>query len=259
MRARVVAAGLACVVLSACGSAQALPAPSAPAVVPSASPSPSVSASPSAASSPTPSPVASVAPTASSSPVKKPTTKASESSSWKAADMSAAIPLVSKEYRLPASYVPKQTGSWGLTPDPNAAMLKLIAAARADGVKMQVRSGYRSYATQKSVYESALKTYSSVEQAKLYNAPPGASEHQSGLSADMWDGANRGYAFRGTPTDTWLAANAYKYGFIIRYPKGKTPITGYMDEPWHLRYVGVDVAAEFGPNNTLTLEEYLGR
>ncbi len=180
-----------------------------------------------------------------------------EAHGWDRADMSAPIPIISKKHRLSPSYRPRAVGPWGLTPQTNAAIHKLIAAARADGVKMVVRSGYRSYANQKWGYQHALRTYPSSEQAKRFNAPPGASEHQSGLAVDMWDGRNRGYAFRGTPTDKWLDKNAYRFGFIIRYPKGKEHITGYHDEPWHLRYVGNEVANYFGPSNTLTLEEYL--
>lgn len=200
-------------------------------------------------SSASPSPASTVAPS--------PAAQQSPGEAWQQADMSAAIPLVNKEHRLPASYAPASTGRYGLTADANAAIGKLIAAATADGVPMVVRSGYRSYAAQDEAYRSALRTYSSPAEAMRYNAPPGASEHQTGLALDMWDGKNRGTAFRGTATDKWLAANAYKFGFIIRYPKGKEAITGYMDEPWHLRYVGVQVAAHFGPHNTLTLEEYL--
>lgn len=219
-------------------------------------PTVAVSASGQATASPSADPVAaSPTPAAASAPA---TTAPPTEDSWGEADMSAPIPLVSKRWRLPASYVPQQTGAWGLTADADAAMRELIKAARADGVKMQVRSGYRSFETQKATYERALRTYSSEAEAKRYNAPPGASEHQTGLAADMWDGKNRGYAFRGTPTDKWLAENAYAFGFIIRYPKGKEHITGYADEPWHLRYVGAEAAKAFAADKSLTLEEYLG-
>lgn len=173
-------------------------------------------------------------------------------------DQRKSILLVNKENTLSSTYVPKSVGKWGLTGETDAAVRKLIAAAQADGVPMQVRSGYRSYASQKAGYEEALRTYPE-EKAKQFHAPPGASEHQTGLSADMWDGKNRGDAFHGTPTDTWLSQNAYKFGFIIRYPEGKEYITGYAYEPWHIRYVGEEVAAKFGPANTLTLEEFLSK
>ena len=217
-------------------------------------PAVAVSASGQATASPSAEPAA-TSPAPASAPA---TTAPPTEDSWGAADMSAPIPLVSKRWRLPASYVPQRTGEWGLTAEADAAMRDLIKAARADGVKMQVRSGYRSFETQKATYEKALRTYSSEAEAKRYNAPPGASEHQTGLAADMWDGKNRGYAFRGTPTDKWLAENAYAFGFIIRYPKGREHITGYADEPWHLRYVGVEAAKAFAADKSLTLEEYLG-
>lgn len=272
-RTRVVAAAALCALLSGCALAHAHQPidTSAPAEVAASTPSPTVAptkpaATPTkpAADAPSQAPLATpssvVTPGApTSTPTPKPTPKPTTTASWQAADMRAAIPLISKRYRLSSDYAPASTaGNYGLTPDANSAIERLIAAAHADGVKMEVRSGYRSYATQKTTYDNALRTYSSPAEAMRYNAPPGASEHQTGLAVDMWDGVNRGTAFRGTATDTWLAQNAYKYGFIIRYPKGKEAITGYADEPWHLRYVGVAVAAEFGPRNTLTLEEYLG-
>lgn len=249
-RAVIVALVCACAGCATVVDAERTPGEPTPTVAVSASGPVVASPSPQPAPTPTGTPAPTVTPSA---PVTPPT-----EDSWGEADMSAPIPLVSKRWRLPASYVPQQTGAWGLTADADAAMRELIKAARADGVKMQVRSGYRSFETQKATYERALRTYSSEAEAKRYNAPPGASEHQTGLAADMWDGKNRGYAFRGTPTDKWLAENAYAFGFIIRYPKGKEHITGYADEPWHLRYVGAEAAKAFAADNSLTLEEYLG-
>ena len=102
-----------------------------------------------------------------------------------------------------------------------------------------------------------MKTYPE-ETARRYYAEPGASEHQTGLSLDAWDGRNRGTAFARTPQAAWLTKHAVDHGFIVRYPDGKTDITGYAWESWHLRWVGAEVAAAFGPDSSLTLEEYLG-
>ena len=92
--------------------------------------------------------------------------------------------------------------------------------------------------------------------ADTYSARPGYSEHQSGLAIDV---NSLDQDWENTPEGKWLSANCYKYGFIIRYPKGKEDITGYMYEPWHIRYVGKDLAEKLYNNgNWLTLEEYLG-
>jgi LAS superfamily LD-carboxypeptidase LdcB len=87
-----------------------------------------------------------------------------------------------------------------------------------------------------------------------FSARPGHSEHQTGMAMDIIEASS---AFEGTPAAIWLAENCYKYGFIIRYPKGKENITGYKYEPWHIRYLGKDTAWAVY-NSGLTLEEYLG-
>ena len=145
----------------------------------------------------------------------------------------------------------------GLHPDAAAGFTALAAAAQADGLALSLRSGYRSYATQKASFERALRTYPE-ETARRYYAEPGASEHQTGLSLDAWDGSNRGSAFARTPQAAWLAAHATMHGFIVRYPQDKTTITGYAWESWHLRWVGTEVSAAFAPDPSLTLEEFLG-
>ncbi|QIK72312.1 M15 family metallopeptidase [Propioniciclava coleopterorum] len=166
--------------------------------------------------------------------------------------------MVSKTHRVSAGYVPDWAGrSNGLHPDATAGFGRLAAAAKADGLTMSIRSGYRSFATQKASFDKAMRTYPEAT-ARRYYAEPGASEHQTGLSLDAWDGRNRGSAFARTPHAAWLAKHAFEHGFIVRYPDGKTDITGYAWESWHLRWVGVEVAAAFGPDSSLTLEEYLG-
>ena len=126
---------------------------------------------------------------------------------------------------------------------------------------MFIRSGYRSYASQESVLNSFINKYRnrgySYEEARrlaLQTASlPGCSEHQSGLAVDI-------NATGGTSSYTayaWLAKNAYKYGFILRYPQGKSEYTGIIYEPWHYRYVGIGEAEKI-KDSGLCLEEYLG-
>ena len=138
------------------------------------------------------------------------------------------------------------------------ALKSLADGARAEDIKLSLESGYRSYDTQVAVYGSEVKANGQA-QADRESARPGYSEHQTGWAADL--GAANGkcrlqLCFADTPEGKWLANNAYKYGFIIRYPNGKEQTTGYMYEPWHIRYVGKDLATEMHRTGTLTLEEF---
>ena len=157
------------------------------------------------------------------------------------------ILIANKTYALPSTYNP------GVDPVANAALQQMFAAAKADGYDLFVRSGFRSYATQKSLYNSYVNRDGKAA-ADRYSARPGHSEHQTGLAFDI-NKANSSFA--GTPEAKWLAENCHKYGFIIRYPEGKEAITGYIYEPWHVRYLGVDTATAVY-NSGLCLEEYLG-
>ncbi|WP_300081623.1 D-alanyl-D-alanine carboxypeptidase family protein [Propioniciclava sp.] len=168
------------------------------------------------------------------------------------------VVVVSKEHPVSARYASPWAGQpEGINPDSYAAFGRMASDARAAGLTLTIRSGYRDYATQAASFNRALQTYDEAT-ARRYFAEPGKSEHQTGLAFDVWDGVNRGAAFARTDEADWVAANAYRYGFIVRYPDGKTDITGYAWESWHLRWVGTDIAADFGPNSSLTLEEYLG-
>lgn len=115
-------------------------------------------------------------------------------------------------------------------------------------------SGYRSYATQTAVYNNYASQYGQAS-ADTFSARPGYSEHQTGLAMDF---SPIDIAFAGTAQFSWLQANAYKYGFVLRYPEGKSDITGYTYEPWHWRYVGSDVATDMHDRGITTLEEYYG-
>ncbi|MDO5535549.1 MAG: M15 family metallopeptidase [Propionibacteriaceae bacterium] len=222
--------------------------------------------------SPTPSsstgPVSSATPTPTATPTPIPTPSTHPTDSPKAGKATGpvtdtpfevnGIPIVSKDHRLSASYVPPWADQpHGLHPDATAGFKKLQAAARADGLRFSIRSGYRSFATQKGSFNRAMQQYNE-KTARLYFAEAGASEHQLGLALDAWDGKNRGTAFARTKHAQWLADHAHEHGFIVRYPQDKTHITGYAWESWHLRWVGPETSQHFTPGSGLTLEEYLG-
>ena len=131
-----------------------------------------------------------------------------------------------------------------------SALEELFKAAEDENYYLYAVSGYRSYSYQKSIYNP----YSG------YSAPAGASEHQLGLAMDITLAKYNGTLsvdFGNTKEGKWVKENAHKYGFIIRYLQGKEDITGYHYEPWHLRYLGVDLATELYEKN-ITLEEYYG-
>ncbi len=165
--------------------------------------------------------------------------------------------VVNRQHPLTAAYVPPWSHQpRGLHPDLMTALTRLMADAKREGVTLVIRSAYRSYAEQGAIFTRELKAQPGV--ARQYFAEAGKSEHQTGLGVDLWDGRVRGYSFAKTKQAAWLADHAWEYGFIIRYPDGRTDVTGYAYEPWHLRYVGTDISVRFGPRSTMTLEEYLG-
>lgn len=165
------------------------------------------------------------------------------------------IPVVSKKHRITAAYAPKNpSGAYHLESTAAAALAKMTAAARADGVRIRVRSGYRNWASQTAIYQRAKRNY---PQSLSFYAPAGASEHQTGLAVDLWDGVTWSLPMAHTATGKWLFKHAHTYGFVLRYPNGKMKITGYHYEPWHYRYIGKADAMKF-TGNSLTLEEYLG-
>ena len=129
----------------------------------------------------------------------------------------------------------------------------MVDAAKDDNIKLKSVSAYRSYSVQKSLYKSYVKR-DGVKKADTYSARAGSSEHQTGLAVDINTASSRAN-FQNTKEYKWLINNSYKYGFIERYPKGKTNITGYKYEPWHYRYVGVE-AASIIHEKGITFEEY---
>lgn len=172
--------------------------------------------------------------------------------------------LVNREHYIPKNYQVKLTKlSNGKEVDERIypALQQMFDDARADGLSLFVREGYRTEKDQKEImrekiYEYISQGYSRTEAKKLaekYVAVPGASEHQLGLSVDINADTS---ACSSDEVYLWLDENAYKYGFVKRYPSDKTKITGTNNEPWHYRYVGKE-AAETMKKENLCLEEYL--
>ena len=126
--------------------------------------------------------------------------------------------------------------------------------ARKLGYQIYALSAYRSYEDQLSIY-NRYKSENGQAYADTWSARPGYSEHQTGLVIDVVSTSNSLGAFENTNEYIWMKDNSYKYGFILRYPKGKEDITGYSNEPWHYRYVGEEVA-QYIFENDLCLEEY---
>ncbi|MDJ1114997.1 M15 family metallopeptidase [Microbacterium dauci] len=157
------------------------------------------------------------------------------------------ILIVNKSIPVPSSY-----GN-GLRPELTKAFAKMRADARDDGVSLTIISGFRSYASQAAIYPAKIRQYG-YEMAQLRAARPGHSEHQTGLAIDV---NSISQAWGDTKAGRWVARYGHRYGFIVRYPKGKTAVTGYAYEPWHLRHVGVEVATHLKKTG-LTLDEYLG-
>ena len=156
------------------------------------------------------------------------------------------IMIVNKTYSLPKDYNP------GLQKVYKDAFAQMQSAAKLDNINLFIASGFRSYDDQVKLYNAYIKE-DGKEKADTYSARPGYSEHQSGLAADINTAASW---FDDTQEAKWLKQNCYKYGFIIRYPKGEEKYTGYKYESWHLRYVGKELAKKIHDNNDISLEHY---
>lgn len=170
-------------------------------------------------------------------------------------------PLVTKVYNKKnpvGDYVPTDlvtfVGGQQLRQEAAEAIQLMVKAAAADGVTFGMGSGYRSKETQKTLYDMYV-FQDGQEAADRYSARPGYSEHQTGLTMDFTpidESFEIGNGFK------WLQKNAHKFGFVLRYPKGDESITGYMYEPWHWRYIGVDAATDMFNKGERTLEQYFG-
>lgn len=155
--------------------------------------------------------------------------------------------IVNKTYGLPSDYHP------GLEDYVLDAFQEMKAAAAEEGLDLYIGSDFRDYDYQVTIYNNYCELYG-WELADTFSARPGHSEHQTGLTIDC---NSIDDAFGETAEAAWLAQHCAEYGFIIRFPEGKEDITGYQYEPWHIRYVGKELATEINALG-LTLEEYLG-
>ena len=175
--------------------------------------------------------------------------------------------LVNKYYLLDSSYAPddlvtiSQTYSWGDAGSQKvrevaySAFLDMWNAANEEGYYLMVSSSYRSYAEQEEVYNN-YKNSSGERYADSIAARPGSSEHQTGLTLDIFSRTNTNReTFKDSAEANWLAENSYKFGFILRYPEDKVDITGYTYEAWHFRYVGEEIATYIYEHD-ITFEEY---
>lgn len=180
--------------------------------------------------------------------------------------------VVNKGRILPSTYVPANlvapniplrlsasSSEMHVRADTAQAMETMFTAAESVGVKLMLASGYRSYNEQIGLYNGYVSSQGQAA-ADASSARPGHSEHQTGLAADV-EPASRTCeveeCFDTTSEGQWLAANCYKYGFIIRYQKGQESLTGYEYEPWHIRYVGIALAAQIHSSGK-TLEQFFG-
>lgn len=186
-------------------------------------------------------------------------------------DPDSILVLVNKYNRLDESYVPRDlivpnipfsfrgyNDKKRIRYEVALALEKLFTYANIDSIRLYGVSGYRSYNRQKVIFNCNVEKYG-YNKANEFSARAGESEHQTGLAMDISSkvvNMELVQSFGDTKEGKWLVDNAYKAGFIIRYPKNKMHITGYQYEPWHIRYVGVKVA-EIIANNDLTLEEYI--
>lgn len=178
--------------------------------------------------------------------------------------------VVNKGRVLPANYAPADlvvpNVPLRLSPTANESHLRseaatalstMFSSAKNQGINLMLASGYRSYADQVTVYNNYV-SQSGVAKADTFSARPGHSEHQTGLAADI-EPTSRSceveQCFENTPEGQWLAANAFKSGFIIRYQKNTESLTGYEYEPWHVRYVGIDLATELHKTGQ-TMEQF---
>ena len=171
--------------------------------------------------------------------------------------------LVNKYNYLEENYIPENLEEVNL--NYSRSGMKLVSEANnqfeamakqieKENMKIIVTSSYRSYDYQNDLYNKYVNT-DGKEAADTYSARPGYSEHQTGLAIDIHNGKKSYTEFENTEEFIWMQDNDYKYGFILRFPKDKENLTGYTYEPWHYRYVGLDIAKYIHDNN-ICYEEY---
>ncbi len=157
--------------------------------------------------------------------------------------------------KIPSEYCLDKTEEEFLTKEALNAYVEMKEAATAEGYSILINSAYRSYKDQNEVYQTYYNLYGE-NYVKKYAAKPGYSEHQTGLSFDVASAHSN--IFENSKEFNWMKENAYKYGFVLRFPKTKEEVTGFKYEPWHYRYVGKDIAKYMYENN-LTFDEYYAR
>ena len=178
--------------------------------------------------------------------------------------------IVNKHYCLePVEYVPSDLKTLSPIPmkfsgqqlraEAAAAMKRMWTDAGAEGITWSISSSYRSYSFQSGIFFNNVNT-KGREAAERSSARPGCSEHQTGWATDIYqsDACRLQQCFGDEPAGKWVEANAYQYGFIVRYPRNKEGVTGYIWEPWHMRYVGVQLATALHESEHTTLEDFFG-
>ncbi|WP_199582988.1 M15 family metallopeptidase [Blastococcus sp. TF02-09] len=149
-------------------------------------------------------------------------------------------------------------GGMQLRAEAARAVAALRAEAAAAGLDVEVQSAYRSFEYQQGLFGNSAARFG-VAGAELRSARPGFSEHQTGLAVDVGGGGcDIERCFGDTAEGRWVVANAHRTGFVVRYPAGSEQVTGYQYEPWHLRYVGPELATELHDTGVATLEEFFG-
>jgi D-alanyl-D-alanine carboxypeptidase len=221
---------------------------------PASSPAPKVTHTPAAMMRPTPTPAP---------------TPTFDRAQYSLTDPTSTWVVVNKQHPLnPLTYVPPDL----VQPDlPNVngqpvrqvvagALEQVFAAAQQAGLHLTVQSGYRSYQTQVDVYRDDV-AQNGQQYADTDTARPGYSEHQTGLAVDISPASGNcalDACMGQTPEGEWLAATVWQYGFLLRYPADKVPVTGFTYEPWHFRYVGTQLSTELHTAGIETLEEFFG-
>ncbi len=261
-----------------------------PTAVLTSAPTPTATPTPTPTATPTPTPTPTATPTPTVTPTKKPTPTPTRvpvgtEQSLLPGELTFSYPepaplntdtstytlIVNKEYLLPKDYIPYMiepdveiyhkgiNERRYLQPIAAEALKAMFDAAEEDGCHLVLRCGFRSYKLQDQIYSWNLQA-SGYYEVTRYHALPGTSEHQTGLAVDLCCEATdykNTQAFIYTDEYDWLLKNAHLYGWILRYPQNKTDITGYNFEPWHFRYVGVELAT-YLKTNDMVLEDYYG-
>jgi len=220
-------------------------------------------------------PTATATPTPSATPTAQPTTSTAAVQTCAVFAQGVdpfVLRVVDKQRGLPADYRPADLQAvadrWAVPGFPGITMraiaaqplVDMLAAAQAQGIELRVRSSFRSYAEQARTFQFWIDQLGEA-QARRESAPPGHSEHQLGTTADVisqsvgWELITQ---FGDTPEGKWLAAHVHEYGFAISYPPDGEAVTGYIYEPWHIRYLGKSCAAEWRASG-LVLVQFLER